>query len=631
MSNVASAPIASETGSAYPGSHGAARRGDRGALALLVALVALFVAPWWNRYFGGTLEGYFLHFGEEIARGRIPYRDFYLHVPPLLPLEGALLERWADHPLIAARALGALERILLAALLFAWLRQAFRRETAFAAVLLATALGSCNDTEVLLLYNHQSILLAVVAGLLATLDLDRTRPRAPTLLASGAAAGLALMCKQTTGLGVVLALGGGLGAALFVLRGARSAARAICLWAAGLAAALLPFVVWLGANGALRAFFQQVFGDGPANKGPLVELALRVLESPWTIPAYRVPVLLAAIGVLLMVRPLRRGLRQRPPRPGPGLDVGPPPLALLGVACASTLVLGAASARFVEVGLGWLRLPVRAAALVGFWGSVVILLLALRTARVHLPTPRVARLGLMAGASCALAYMLSLSWAVQPAMALPGFALTAALVVEGMQPERLPFGLDVALPRAFVAACALVLLVTAWNRQIDAFDFAGWREPPIFAPRAASAPAGLEGFRVSRETAAFVERVVDLVRAETREGERVLAFSQIPFVNLLAGRERATFAALHWYDVTPDRVCRADLVRLQQDPPAAIVLWPMTEEEIALHERAFRGGRPSGQRELWAGLRKLVGERYRRAGTARAPGGVEVEVWRRTG
>ena len=101
-------------------------RSNLWAALALVLLVTAFLAPWWNRYFGGTLEGYFPYYGAELNRGEAPYRDFYLHVPPLLPLESELVERWTAHPLIALRALGGIERILLALALFVWLRQLVR-------------------------------------------------------------------------------------------------------------------------------------------------------------------------------------------------------------------------------------------------------------------------------------------------------------------------------------------------------------------------------------------------------------------------------------------------------------------------------------------------------------------------
>ena len=42
----------------------------------------LFLLPWWNRYLGITNEGWYQFFGKQILQGRVPYRDFYMFVPP---------------------------------------------------------------------------------------------------------------------------------------------------------------------------------------------------------------------------------------------------------------------------------------------------------------------------------------------------------------------------------------------------------------------------------------------------------------------------------------------------------------------------------------------------------------------
>lgn len=597
------------------------------AAVAVALLVTAFLAPWWNRYFGGTLEGYFPYYGSEINRGQVPYRDFYLHLPPLLPLESALIERWTSHPLIALRALGGIERICLALALFAWLRQLTRASLAAAATAFAVVLGSTGDTEILHLYNHQSILWAVLAGLLATFDFERPCPRSLPLLLSGAASALALMCKQTTGLGAFLAVGLGLGVAWHGLRDRTTALRALGPWLGGAVATLGLFAAWLLARGALAAAVQEVFLDGSASKGPLPALAGRALREEWSIAAYRFPGLLALAAVLVGLRAMRRGIRHPMPEFGFRAPSGIRTVGIVAALGLGAIALGVVTAPRVHLGDGWLLLPERWAALFSLWGSIAALIVVSRTLFVQKLSPRLARVGLFAAVSLALAYMLSLSWAVQPAMAVPGLALLAALVVEGVDRARQTVPARFQLPRLFVGIVTLALLFATWERQLLPFNFAGWKEPPLFAPRAAHPPRGLEGYDISAETAAFVDQVVGQVRADSGPADRVLAFSQIPFILLLADRESATSAVLHWFDVTPDRVCREDLRQLDRDPPRVMVLWPMTGAEIASHEREFRGGHASGQRDLWREIRQLAHEQYHLAGEFEAPGGTRIDVW----
>lgn len=596
---------------------------------LLVGSVLLFLLPWWNRYFGGSLEGYFPYFGREILAGKVPYRDFYLYVPPLLPLESAWIDRWAPHPLITLRIVGLVERCALALALYFWLRQLFRPTLSAASALLATVVASTGDTEVLFLYNHQAILWLVVAGGLASLDYDLPKPRAWPLVASGASTALALLCKQTVGLLGATAVALAAIAAWRALAGRPAAVRGALLWAGGLGLTAAPVGVWLAAHDALQPFWQDVFLDGPANKGSAGQLLARLFATPFQIPAFRAPAALA-ISLLVLLAPfILVGLRARLPSFEFRERREPRTLVYLGLSAAAAVLLGVLSAPLIRFGQGWILLPERTTPLMALWGGAALCLILAPRLLGFDPSPRELRLGMFALVAVAVAAGLGLSWSVQPAMSIPGVALLAALAVEGADLDRHVHhdGIQLALP--LLGTLFIVMLFATWERQVLPFDFAGWKEPPVFVGRAARAPEGLEGFELSEETTEFVDRLLASVRANSSPGDPIFAFSQIPFVEFLAGREPATFAALHWYDVTPDRICREDLERIERDPPELLVLWPLDEQELAAHEQMFRGGRSSGQRELWRGLSSLAQRSFDRVGHVRAPGGAEIELWRR--
>ena len=74
------------------------------AAALAAALAhAAFLAIWWNRHLGLSLDGYMPWFGHRILTGEVPYRDFFLHLPPLQPLFEALIEAVAGRSILAGR------------------------------------------------------------------------------------------------------------------------------------------------------------------------------------------------------------------------------------------------------------------------------------------------------------------------------------------------------------------------------------------------------------------------------------------------------------------------------------------------------------------------------------------------
>ncbi len=604
---------------------------DGGLLALLVAL---FLLPWWNSNFGGTLEGNSPFYGLLLLHGEAPYRDFYLHLPPLAVIESAAIDAVAgERTLIAHRLVGGLERIAFALVLFFWLARAFPREAAFLGAFAAIVAASGDGTDVLYLYNYQSLFWATLAGWMGAMALDSEELRVLPWLASGAASGLCLLMKQSTGVGVAAALAGALALVSYRRFGVPGALRRGAFWSAGFALALAPVVVWLWMRGALGDAFDQIFLDATGKKGPIADLLARALETTFTTRAFAVPATLAIL-LLAVLTPaiLARGAGSADG--SPGMDGSWPRGSLWSRALACSLACGAAIplSRLAHPGIGWLRLPQRTGLYLALFGCAWVAAHdAFAAVRRRLSAAETERL-LLATVGFATAYMLSLSWAASEAMAAPGLGLvvagaaTSGTGIRGRATaaNRLTRGWLEPLVLAGVLALALGV---SWQRRVEPFWFAGWTEPPLDAPRAASPPRGLAGFEISAETSHFIERLVAAIEGHSQPSDRIFVFSSAPVFYFLTGRQVETFASLHWYDVTTDDICRRDLARLLENPPAVLVLWEESEQELRLHEQVFRAGRPSGQREMSRGLRDLAAKRYSEVDALVAPGGAEVKVF----
>ena len=63
---------------------------------------------------------------ERMLDGKIPYRDFYLIVPPWTALKFVALISVAGDYLINARAFAIVERVALAVVIYLWLARLFR-------------------------------------------------------------------------------------------------------------------------------------------------------------------------------------------------------------------------------------------------------------------------------------------------------------------------------------------------------------------------------------------------------------------------------------------------------------------------------------------------------------------------
>lgn len=593
------------------------------ALAAMAA-TAIFLAPWWNRYLGVSLSGYFPLYGRLIAEGRIPYRDFFLHVPPLQALANAALETLFGPSLLAVNLAGAVGRCLLAGVLAWWLARRFRPATAVCAAVASVWIGSGDDTEILDLYNFHALLACVASGLFATVAWSRADRSTRWWLASGLAAGLAFWTKQTVGLAatlsvpVVLLL-----VALRVPKERSGSARSLALFSAAWAVPALLLGGWLLRHGALAPFLQQTFVDAAASKGSPTELLRRAWHEPFRIPALMPSARIGgamALALLLAVR--------APTVPRSGGRAGRSLLlALIGAlgALGAGWALVAANAdtpRWIE--LDRLYLLKNAVIFFAHYGSLVLaLLLALRAARRPLDgAERDVLLMAVTGAACSAS--LALSYPGGFVLALPSLAPVLAWAWDGRDRVR-PF---VALRAAALTLVSLAVLAGIAIHATVPFDFAQWCEPPLSRSTARSALPELRGLVMSEATRDAVDRTTRLVHAVTTPDEPILVFPVAALFYWLADRAPATFAAVHWFDVTPDRIVLSDSQRLRESPPPVIIRQWLPSPYVKIHERYFRHGEPSELRMMNIAVNNLVGEHYVRAltftGCHNAPA---YEVW----
>ncbi len=579
----------------------------------------LFLWPWWNRFVALTLDGYLPLYGHLIRSGQVPYRDFFLHLPPLQALLEAALESLVGRSLFGVRLAGALGRVILAGVLAGWLSRRYRPGVATFAALAAVWLASGDDTEILDLYNHHALLAALVAGWAAAAALDGApgrRSERLLWLLSGFAAGVSIWTKQTIGLGATLAIPVVL--ALLALGDAglrvRLASR-LAHFAAGWALPAAILGGWLASAGALGAFVEQVFFGAAASKGSPLKLLLRPWVEPFQIPILAGPalagVVLAAAAWLVTER-AQRGLEQRTLAEGATTPVRARSawlfLLLTLAAVAAALALGWAIA---EPGRD-LQLHLRSLQRVGVyfgWFGLLAPGLALAVGACRRKASDAARDRLLLIVLAAgVASTLALSWPGGEGMALPSLAVVLASVAQSDPARRLfrvvrmgLLGVAVAIG---VATFALRLLVP--------FGFALWKEPPVaLATHRFSEPA-LAGLRVAPVTAEALEGTLAIIRRTTRAGEPIFTYPALPLFHWLADRPLSTFAALHWIDVTPDAITRADILRLRSSPPAVVLRQHIPAKVLRQNERYFRGAvGKSGLREMDVALVELLTGRYR--------------------
>jgi len=582
---------------------------------------AVFLSLWWNRAIGLTLDGYFLVFGSKIATGHVPYRDFFLYVPPLEPLLNALLYSAFGAALIAPRLLGIVLRLALAGLLFVWMRDVARSSVATLAVITGVVLASGNTTEILLLYNMDSILWAVLAGWSLSRALSKERGVFGWAAVGGVGAALCLWTKQTTGLVFLSAL---LGVLLFVWSCHRGESRWRRLWlglSLGFGIPTAAMVTWLFSTHALGLAIQDTLLLGPEMKGSVLAEVPRFVTNSFRDLHFAVPAALGLLGAVVAASTTRLRLKT--------VDASPDRSRLVWWTAATLAALAVGVLLAWSCGtrlIGLARLPQRALTYMGvvFAAALAVRLMWLAWRRGLTGSQR--SVLLMTTVSLSVAFALSLSWGFNEPIVIPGGVLALAMLLEST------FGTSSSSPRrrgAVVVGCWVCLAMATWARLAIPYDFAGWQEPSVLAARGRSEIEALNGFRLSASTAQAIDIANGAVQRWTRPNDGLVTFPDIPIFHLMSGRPSAMFASVQWFDVCPDRVLLGDLGRLEKNPPAAILELVLTEEDITAHEVAFRGGRPSALRRMWGALHRLERARYRRVASIRPTNrdSRPLEVW----
>lgn len=572
------------------------------AIFFAVLLVAAFLAPWWRSYLGLTLDGYFPLYGQLILAGKIPYRDFFLHLPPLHPLLDAAMQICWGKSLLALRVLGAAERLLMAALLVYWLSRSFRLGPALFGAVAAVIVASGDDTEILDLYNYHALLAALLAGIALSRGLEDGQRVSRAWYLAGFFASLSFWMKQTIGLHATLAV--------FLLplllawrspEARRSLGPRLARIALGWLPALLLIGGWLTANGAFAAFLHQTFLDAASSKGSPLTLLVRPWLDPLRIADLRLPALLAIGCIALLVASARLPRRE----PAAARAEGWAPLLgaaglFAAVLLASHAILHPIAERLID--LRWVqRIGVLLVSFGILWPAAV---LAGRLWRRGLE-PREAQMLNLVLISGGTASALAFSWPAGEALAFPGLGLLAALALEAEPSFRRGKLLRVPL----LAAVALASLAVATQKMVHPFDFAMWREPsPEDSDRTSAAPA-LAGLRLGARTQQAVDGTLEIIAKGSQPGEAIFVFPDMPIFYWLADRPVLGFAALSWFDVTPDRIVDADAATLRANPPPVIVFHQLSGRLLEINEGYFRAGKESALRRMQEDLH-VMGENY---------------------
>jgi hypothetical protein len=578
--------------------------------AIIVGFTLLFLVSFFNRFAGlRSGDGEYAS-GMALIHGILPYRDYFTTAPPLNILKSALLLHIFGRALIVSRVAGVVERLVIALVLFRWLVQLFRPWHAMIASALTIIISTGDRTDPIASYNHDAILFAMIAGLSASLALEKGSHRRLLGLAmvSGASAGLSLMTKQTVGLGVIACVGIVAPILLAKVDGMRRAVIWCAGFAAGCALPIALLTVWLWRMHVLPMFVQMLFVTGPAAKAGrpsdfLTREAMVALDN-WTL------IVPALIGLALGWRAMQKGLKMENTRmPGRREQLAWTLAVALAIGVAEALSLTALPA---------LRDSSKSIVYYVLIGLTVWLAGQMTWLFRREISRRIAQGILFGAVAWSIAVMLSLSWPAFEAMTLPGLGFLLAATLDGVQ-DRFRW-----LPLLVIVSMVFLQV----REKLDLpFTFDRMDEAPVRLANAGSIQPQLRGMRLPPSMVTFLDETVSFVGSNTQSGDTIFTYPEMGLLYPLTGRQTPTWATSHNIDVVNDAFAHEEAERLKRARPAVIVYYRLPEQALRDDERMWRRGRPSGQREIIAAVEELVAG-YRLAGVYTvAPSDPPIEVY----
>ncbi len=525
-----------------------------------------------------------------MLQGLRPYRDYFTASTPLFILTSGTALRIFGNALAVTRAFGVFERIVIASLVYAWLRRFFAARHAMVATIVTMVASAGDIADPISSYNHETILWAIGSGFAASFALDdeSTARRASIVaIVSGFLAGLSFDTKQTMGLGATVFIPAVVSLCLLRLDGIRKAVAFLLLFVAGWAVSAGALLLWLSQLGVVHEFFTDVFFKGPAAKGGSpTDFLRRDLAVSWLL---RYAALVGIVALPLSWKAFRRsGISRRDTRPDSYRS-----LLGLGLFCAAAVGAGAIAS---YVGVSGVTTLTKAAIYLDLFATLALMAYYFWIWLRGTISRRETQFCLLATLSFVMAFMVSLSFPIFEAMLLPGVGFLTVAALDGFSGWR----------RTLVySLCGALLVMQTCVKLNRPFGFEGWDEPPVRTATAESAIPELRGLRLPPGIVQFIDETARIVEMRSSPNDTIFTYPEMGIFYAVTHRRFPTASGSHNIDVVNDGFARDEAKRLLAGRPAVLIY---SREDPAGEEFWWRNGRRSGQRDIIAAMETLASE-----------------------
>ena len=121
---------------------------------------------------------------------------------------------------------------------------------------------------------------------------------------------------------------------------------------------------------------------------------------------------------------------------------------------------------------------------------------------------------------------------------------------------------------------------------------------PIRESKFHYADPNLKGIKGNKKSVNDLNTLYELINRMKNDGDTMYTFPHINYFNVMSKLDSPTFAKVHYFDVCPDYIIDKDLELLKLHPPKFVLIQNFEESAWIVHEKFFRNGNRSSQRKV---------------------------------
>lgn len=548
--------------------------------AFLLSFIVIFYSLIYYDKYLPIQEGWFNYYSQLYRAGQFPYRDFYLPIPPVFFIIcDFILNRFGNY-FIYLRIYGIFERVLLVILIFNLLRKYFTEYYVFIAVIMGFFFYTSFNVDLPYSYYQTTFLLSFLASLFLYYSFENNNSISNFyLLLSGILFGVVIFTKQSSGFLYIIFVPFII---IFIFTFKKDffySFKKFLIWFLGFFLLSFILIYWLYINNSLLKFYEVVFKSVSSKGDKLNILFGFILRFLWYKPLQILISLALTIFVTIILYKnitIKKYIFE----------------TKYYLAFTISLILMIIFSLFFRTKIPIAKLDQILVFMV-FFTNIFILLKYLyffiREKNNYF-------------------YLFLFFWSFFSVIWMYGHGMSGFLEIHSVF-LGLPLiislfmsHLDCISHKRFFYFINLSFIFLIYfisvERYITPYEWWGWKEPSIKYSKYILNINEFRGFKLSFRNKKIYEKIYEIINLNKNKDSELFAFPHMLIFNVITGVKNSNYVPVTYFDVCADKYAVETSYYLLKKKPHFILFMSFSENDISIHEKIFRGGKYSGQREI---------------------------------